>query len=70
MTPLAQYFQDKPRGAKADLAAKLGISRTWLSLLVSGREACSPELAVQIHQLTGGGVRREDLRPDLFGAVR
>ena len=69
MTPLAQWFQDKPRGAKADLAKKLGISRTWLSLLISGRQTCSPELAAQIDAMTDGGVSRE-ARPDLFGRLR
>lgn len=66
---LTEYFASRPRGSKAKLAEQLGISRTWLSQIISGRETCSPELAVEIHRLTDGQVAREDLRPDLFGRV-
>ena len=67
---LSEYFASKPRGAKSDLAAKLGISRTWMSQIISGRRICSPELALAIEQLTLGEVKRVDLRPDLFGEMR
>lgn len=67
---LSEYFAGKPRGAKADLAAKLGISRTWMSQIISGRRICSAELALAIEQLTLGEVKRVDLRPDLFGEMR
>jgi DNA-binding transcriptional regulator YdaS (Cro superfamily) len=63
---LTEYFADRPRGAKAQMAEQLGISRTWLSLVISGRETCSAEMAAAIHKLTDGAVSREDLRPDLF----
>lgn len=66
---LQEYFADKKRGAKDALARELGISRTWMSQVISGREVCSPELAVEIERLTGGMVTRKDLRPDLFGEV-
>ncbi len=67
---LKDYFVRKPRGSKADLATKLGISRTWMSQIISGRRVCSAELAVAIEQLTLGEVKRVDLRPDLFGENR
>lgn len=63
---LKEYFAGKPRGSKAQMAERLGISRTWLSLVISGRETCSAEMAAAIHKLTNGAVSREDLRPDLF----
>ena len=66
---LQEYFADKKRGAKDALAKDLGITRTWMSLIISGREVCSPELAVEIERLTEGAVTRKDLRPDLFGEV-
>ena len=66
---LQQYFSDKKRGAKDALAKKLNISRTWMSQLISGREVCSAELAVEIERLTAGAVTRKELRPDLFGEV-
>lgn len=66
---LQDYFSSQPRGAKAKMAQQLGISRTWMSLIISGRDTCSAEMAVAIHHLTQGAVRREDVRPDLFGAL-
>lgn len=61
---LQQYFSDKPRGAKAALARDLGITKTWMSLIISGRSLPSAALCVEIESRTG--VRREVLRPDLF----
>ena len=66
---LQEYFADKKRGAKDAMAKDLGISRTWMSLVIAGRQVCSPELAVEIERLTQGQVTRKDLRPDLFGEV-
>jgi DNA-binding transcriptional regulator YdaS (Cro superfamily) len=67
---LSEYFATKPRGSKADLAVKLGVSRTWMSQIISGRRVCSAELALAIEQLTLGEVKRVDMRPDLFGETR
>lgn len=67
---LQEYFVDKPRGAKAELAKSLGVSRTWMALMISGLRVPSPELALEIERLTAGQVRRIDLRPDLFGEVK
>jgi len=64
---LTEYFTDKPRGAKVALAKTLGISKTWLSLIISGRHLPSPELARDIEANTGRKVKRADLRPDIFG---
>lgn len=67
---LEEYFRDKPRGAKIDLARKLGVSKTWMSLLVSGREVPSAGLALMIEKFTNGRVKRKTLRPDLFGEIK
>jgi DNA-binding transcriptional regulator YdaS (Cro superfamily) len=67
---LKEYFSDKKRGAKADFAASMGITRTWLSLIISGREVPSASLTIEIHRATRGKVSREELRPDLFGRVK
>lgn len=64
---LQEYFSDKPRGTKIALARKLGISKTWFSLVISGRQLPSPELARDIELNTGRKVKRADLRPDIFG---
>jgi DNA-binding transcriptional regulator YdaS (Cro superfamily) len=65
---LQDYFSTKPRGAKVAMAKALGISKTWLSLIISGKETPSPVLAVAISQYTKNVVSRKTLRPDIFGA--
>ena len=67
---LEEYFSNKPRGAKIALARKLGVSKTWMSLLVSGRETPSAGLALMIEKFTKGEVTRKTLRPDLFGDIK
>ena len=67
---LKDYFKDKPRGAQVELARKLGVSKTWMSLLVSGREQPSAGLALMIEKFTKGQVTRKSLRPDLFGEIK
>jgi DNA-binding transcriptional regulator YdaS (Cro superfamily) len=64
---LTEYFTGKPRGTQRDLALKLGISKTWLSLVNKGRKLPSPELARAIEIYTGRKVKRVELRPDIFG---
>jgi len=66
---LEKYFSTKKRGAKIAMARKLGISKTWFSLVVSGRQPPSAVLAVAIERHTNGQVRRTLLRPDLFGEI-
>ena len=58
------------RGKQRELANRLGISPTWMNLIVSGKRDCSPELALAIEQATGGQVTRKELRPDLFGDIK
>lgn len=64
---LKEYFAKQPHGAVSDMAKKLGVSRTWLSLVVNGRKPPSPILCVMIERLTNGKVKRKVLRPDMFG---
>lgn len=67
---LKEYFATRPRGAKVEMAERLGISRTWMAQVINERVVPSASLAVLIHQLTNGDVPRETLRPDIFGEVR
>jgi DNA-binding transcriptional regulator YdaS (Cro superfamily) len=64
---LAEYFADKPRGAKAEMARQMGISRTWFSLIIAGRVTPSAALCVLIEKATKKKVNRSELRFDLFG---
>jgi DNA-binding transcriptional regulator YdaS (Cro superfamily) len=67
---LIEFFEDKPRGAKIAMARKLNVSKTWMSLIISGRELASPELSGAIERYTKGQVKRTTLRPDIFGDLK
>ena len=63
---LAEYFATEPRGSKVEMAIYLGISATYISLLIHGKRRTSKSLAISIENATQGLVKRQDLRPDLF----
>jgi len=66
---LHEFFAPQKKGAKIAMARELGISKTWLSLIISGRQVPSAVLAVAIERYTHGQVQRTMLRPDLFGEI-
>jgi DNA-binding transcriptional regulator YdaS (Cro superfamily) len=63
---LADYFSTEPRGAKVEMAEYLGITATYISLLIAGKRKASPHLALAIENATQGLVRKETLRPDVY----
>jgi DNA-binding transcriptional regulator YdaS (Cro superfamily) len=63
---LKQYFKDEPYGAKKEMADHLGITQTWLGLLIRKARRPSPELAKKIEKATQGLVSAKELRPDIF----
>lgn len=63
---LKQYFKNQPYGAKGRFAEKLGITPTWLGLLINKKRRPSAELAKKIEKSTKCEVLARDLRPDLF----
>ena len=63
---LKQYFKDVPYGSKKEMARHLGITQTWLGLLINESGQPSPVLAKQIEKATQGLVCAKELRPDLF----
>lgn len=63
---LKQYFKDEPYGAKKEMADHLGITLTWLGLLLRKARRPSPQLAKRIEKATQGLVTARELRPDLF----
>lgn len=67
---LIEYFEKKPRGSKLAMANALGVSKTWVSLILSGKQMPSPELCMEIERYTKGQVKRKTLRPDIFGDAR
>ena len=63
---LAEYFATEPRGSKVEMAEHLGITATYISLLIHGKRRASKSLSISIENATQGLVTRKDLRPDLF----
>lgn len=51
-----------------ELAQALGCSASLVSHWCTGRKRITAERALQIEQATLGGVKRHQLRPDLFDA--
>ena len=60
---LKEYTAKLPRGGCGVLAKKLGISKSYLSQMVTGKAAISPTNAVAIEKATDGVVTRKDMRP-------
>jgi DNA-binding transcriptional regulator YdaS (Cro superfamily) len=52
------------RGRASELAAALGVSRSYLSQMAHGQAPISPERCVDIERETDREVTRQDLRPD------
>ena len=63
---LTEYFSTEPRGSKIEMAEYLGISQTWLSLIMSGRKRASATICIKIEEATQKLVTRKDLRQDIF----
>lgn len=59
---LSDYF--KTRGNAKILAKKLGVSKSYLSQMASGKSAISPERAIEIERHTDRCVTRADCLPD------
>lgn len=63
---LLEYFSTEPRGAKHEMAQYLGITDTYMSLLIHEKRRPSPQMAVAIDRATQGLVTMYELRPDIF----
>lgn len=63
---LAEYFSTEPRGAKVEMAKYLGITITYMSLLIHGKRRPSMPMALAIERATQELVSARELRPDLF----
>lgn len=51
----------------AEIAKKAGCSPAVIYMIALGHKQPSAKLATRLELATGGGVRRHDLRPDVFG---
>jgi DNA-binding transcriptional regulator YdaS (Cro superfamily) len=63
---LYEYFSTEPWGAKHEMAVHLGITDTYISLLIHGKRRPSGPMALSIERATQGLVTRTELRPDLY----
>lgn len=63
---LKRYFSLQPYGSKTLFAQKVGITPTYLGLLIRKARRPSAEMSKKIEKATKGEVTRQDLRPDLF----
>jgi len=53
-------------GSQAKLAARVGLTQQQISRLMNGKQRVTAEVAIAIERATGGEIRREALRPDIF----
>lgn len=51
---------------KTQFAAELGVSKTFLYQIYTGRRKIPPKFALRIQKLTSGRITAEMLRPDIF----
>ena len=63
---LHEYFSTEPRGSKVEMAKYLGITTTYMSLLIHGKRRPSAPMALSIERATQNLVSRQELRPDLY----
>lgn len=54
-------------GSPVALAEAMGVSPQFVSQLLKGRRPVPPGRCARIEAATGGEVRKERLRPDVFG---
>ena len=60
---LREYLTSLPRGGQKLFAARLKVSKSYLSQLASGQATISPSRAVQIEEASFGVVSRRDTHP-------
>jgi DNA-binding transcriptional regulator YdaS (Cro superfamily) len=63
---LKTYFEGEPYGAKKEMSDFLGITPTWLGLLIKKQKRPSISLSKKIVKATQGLVTLKELRPDIF----
>lgn len=69
MNAIALYRKDHNL-TQAELAKRLGIAQGTLSQIERGIRRFSHQKAAEIEKKTGGELRREALRPDIYGEIQ
>ena len=52
------------------LAEKLDVDQSLVSHIESGSRSVSPRMALLLETVSGGELKREQLRPELFGPIK
>lgn len=63
---LADYLEENGLSQEA-FAKSVDVTQGAVSQWLTGATKISPEIAKKVERVTAGKVRREDLRPDIFG---
>lgn len=63
---LKKYFEKQPYGSKSLFSEEIGITPTYLGLLIRKARRPSALLARKIEKATDNKVTARELRPDLF----
>jgi DNA-binding transcriptional regulator YdaS (Cro superfamily) len=66
---LKTYIATSEMGTSKRLAESLGVSKSMMSQMVSGKAPISIERCVEIEVATEGAVSRKDLRPDDWARI-
>lgn len=68
MHPVRQ-FRIKHKLSQEQLAAQLAVDQSLVSHIELGLRTVSPRIACRLHEISRGELKREQLRPDLFGPI-
>lgn len=60
-------YREKHSLTQRELADKLGVSQNFISKAELGERFFSHQKATEIEKKTKGALKREQLRPDIFG---
>lgn len=63
---LSEYTSNRPHGFKVQLAKKLGVSKSFLSQMISGRVSVPIYVAKKMEEISEGKVTKAELRPDIW----
>ena len=61
---LSDYLGSQERGRAKQLAEAMGVSKSYLSQMATGKVAVSPARCIEIEIATNKLVTRADMRPD------
>jgi len=64
-----EFLASLPLGGQKEFAEKLGVSKSMLSQMGSGKAPISPQRAVQWEQLSDGRFSRVDQWPDTYWLI-